>query len=207
MRLMRVLGLGLGFSGVVLLVWGRLSFKDGGDGLAILAGLAVALSYSLAAVYTRRRLQGVASLKVATGSQISGALIMLPLTLWAWPTTPPSPAAWGSVLLLAVACTAMAYVLYFRLIERLGAQGAVTVTYLVPVFAMLWGDLFLQAHPTLQMLLGVPRYWWVWVWQPAGSARRVARPPARALWAIKSARSAACAAACSATTVRAAHRP
>ena len=154
LSLLRVLGLGLGFFGVVLLVWGQLSFKDGGDGLAILAGLAAAMSYSLAAIYTRRKLHGVASLTVATGSQISGALIMVPLMLWAWPTQPPSPQAWGSVVLLAVACTAVAYILYFRLIARLGAQGAVTVTYLIPVFAVLWGDLFLGEYPTLQMLLG-----------------------------------------------------
>ena len=71
----RAAGLGLGFLGVVVLVWGQVSFKPGGSGLAVLAGLAATLSYGVAVNYTRKNLQGVNSLAVATGSQLAAALV------------------------------------------------------------------------------------------------------------------------------------
>jgi drug/metabolite transporter (DMT)-like permease len=152
--LLRLTGLVLGFAGVAVLAWGQVSFKPGGSGLAVLGGLCAAISYSVVAVYVRRSLSGVPSLTVATGSQLAAGVVLLPFMLRTWPVHAVSTKAWLSVLLLALMCTAVAYILYFRLLARLGAQGASTVTYLVPLFAMLWGDLFLHEHPTLQMLVG-----------------------------------------------------
>jgi drug/metabolite transporter (DMT)-like permease len=91
---------------------------------------------------------------LAAGSQISAATALLLPALWAWPATPPSPAAWGAVAALAVACTALAYVLYFRLIAHAGAANAISVTFLIPGFAMLWGWLFIGEEPTTAMLAG-----------------------------------------------------
>jgi drug/metabolite transporter (DMT)-like permease len=150
----QLVGLALGFTGVAVLAWGKVSFKPGGSGLAVLAGLGAAGSYSIAAVYARRRLNGVPSLTVATGSQVAASLVLVPFMVWAWPEQAVSLKAWLSVLMLAVGCTALAYILYFGLLARSGTQRAASVTYLVPVFAMLWGEVFLREHPTLQMVLG-----------------------------------------------------
>jgi drug/metabolite transporter (DMT)-like permease len=69
-----------------------------------------------------------------------------------WPAAAPGATAWGAALLLAAACTALAYILYFRLIAQLGAARAISVTFLIPAFAMAWGALLLGERPTWPML-------------------------------------------------------
>lgn len=66
----------------------------------------------------------------------------------------PMPLVFASIVALGLVCGAVAYVLYFRLIADLGATGALTVTYLIPLFAMLWGALFLGEPVTLRMAAG-----------------------------------------------------
>jgi drug/metabolite transporter (DMT)-like permease len=96
----------------------------------------------------------VSALTVAAGSQaVSGFILASPAALL-WPAHPPTPRAWGAVAVLAVVCTALAYVLFFRLIARIGAARTVTVTFMIPVFGVLWGALFLGELVTLRMLLG-----------------------------------------------------
>ena len=75
------------------------------------------------------------SLAAAAGSQISAALALALPAFWWWPAVPPAPTAWAAVALLAVACTALAYLLYFRLIARLRPAKAIAVTFLIPAFA------------------------------------------------------------------------
>lgn len=150
----RVAGLATGFAGIVVLAWGKASFVPGGSGMAILAAVAAALSYGIAASYARRRLAGVDPLAVATGSQAGAALVLAPLALAWWPQAPVSAAAWSSTIVMGVACTGIAYILYFRLIERAGPGRAITVTFLVPVFAVIWGALVLGETLTGQMLAG-----------------------------------------------------
>jgi drug/metabolite transporter (DMT)-like permease len=150
----RILGLAVGFAGVAFLFWGRASFKPGGAGLALVAALTATFSYGVAASYTKRRLAGVDPLAVATGSQLGAALLLLVPALAVWPTHPVSARAWGAVVLLAVACTAVAYVLYFRLIASAGAARAIAVTFLIPPFAVVWGALLLGEPITGRMLAG-----------------------------------------------------
>ena len=154
----RVLGLAIGFVGVVFLAWDKASFKPGDHGvsagLAIGACLLATLCYGFAANYTRQRLSGVAPLAVAAGSQAAASVVLLLPSLWHLPRSLPSSAAWGSVIVLAVLCTAVAYLMYFRLIAHLGAPRAITVTYLIPVFAVLWGALWLHEEITLSMAAG-----------------------------------------------------
>ena len=155
---LRVAGLGIGFAGVVGLaasnVNGAASFKAGGSGWAVVACLAASALYGLAANFTKRHLAGVAPLAVATGSQIAAALLLaVPAALW-WPAVAPSPAAWGAIALLAFACTGVAYLLYFRLIAHIGPANAIAVTYLIPLFAMLWGAWFLAERVTTPMIAG-----------------------------------------------------
>jgi drug/metabolite transporter (DMT)-like permease len=77
----------------------------------------------------------------------------VPATLL-WPAVPPSASGWASAAVLALACTGLAYALYFRLIADVGATKAVSVTFLIPAFAMLWGALVLGEVPTPGMLAG-----------------------------------------------------
>ncbi len=154
----RLLGLLVGVVGVVGLAWGKADFKVGAAGISPAIGVAACvgatLLYALAANYSRQRLGGVPPLALATGSQLAAALVLVgPAWLW-WPTVPPSAQAWGSAALLALACTALAYLLYFRLIAQVGPAKAMAVTFLIPAFAMVWGWLWLDERPTAAMLLG-----------------------------------------------------
>lgn len=139
----RAAGLVVGFAGVAFLVWGRASFRPGGAGLAVAAALAATLSYGIAASWTKRFLRGVDPLAVAAGSQVAATLLLLPGAIAFWPEASPTATAWGSVVALGVACTAVAYVLYFRLIANVGPARAIAVTFLIPIFAVAWGALFL----------------------------------------------------------------
>jgi drug/metabolite transporter (DMT)-like permease len=175
----RLLGLALGFAGVLGLAWDKASFKAGAQdtGLAVLACLAATLMYGVAANATRRWLTGVPALALATGSQLVATLVLaLPAAL-AWPAQPASATAWGAALALGVLSTGIAYVMYFRLIAQVGPANATTVTYLVPLFAMLWGGLVLHEAVTPSMLGGgvvillgtsLATGWW----RPLGPARK-----------------------------------
>ncbi|RVU44567.1 DMT family transporter [Rubrivivax rivuli] len=154
----RLLGLAIGVAGVVGLAWGKAGLQVGASGMSPALGMAAcvaaAVLYGLAANYTRRRLAGVAPMALAAGSQLSAAAVLLLPALWAWPAVSPSATAWGAAALLSLLCTGLAYVLYFRLIANAGATNAISVTFLVPGFAMLWGWLFMGERPTPAMLLG-----------------------------------------------------
>ncbi len=91
---------------------------------------------------------------VAAGSQLAAAACLALPAAWAWPATLPGATAWFAAAALAVACTGAAYVLYFRLIAHAGAANAISVTFLIPAFAMLWGWLFLAERPSAGMLAG-----------------------------------------------------
>lgn len=150
----RSLGLALGFGGVVLLVWTKTGLGGDARFWAVLACLLATLNYAISAVGTKRWLDGVPPLVVATGSQLGATLWLTLPGLWAWPATWPGGIAWVSLLALALLCTGVAYILYFRLIARVGPTNAVTVTFLIPVFAVLWGAMFLAEALTWAMLGG-----------------------------------------------------
>lgn len=150
----RLFGLALGFAGVIFLAWDKASFKPGGSGWAILACLAAALCYGVAANYSKRFLSQISPLAVATGSQVFAALLLGLPAIWYWPAVLPGAQAWLGVLMLAILCSGIAYILYFRLMGRIGATNTIAVTFLIPVFAVLWGWLFLGEPLNLHMALG-----------------------------------------------------
>jgi drug/metabolite transporter (DMT)-like permease len=154
----RVLGLAIGFAGVLFLAWDKASFRPGehgvSAGVAIAACIAATLCYGFAANYTKRKLQGVPPLAVAAGSQLAAAVLLAAPARATWPATMPSAGAWWSLLVLAVLCTGVAYLMYFRLIARLGPSRAISVTFLIPLFGALWGALFLGEAVTPAMWLG-----------------------------------------------------
>lgn len=152
MTVSRVLGLVIGFAGVALLAADKASFKPGGDGWAVLACLVATLCYGYSASYTKRHLATAHPMAIASGSQLGAALGLAIPTLWWWPEHNPGSAPWLSVLVLGVLCSGVAYIMYFRLIAQLGPARAITVTFLVPVFAILYGTTLLGEQLTWWML-------------------------------------------------------
>ncbi len=151
----RALGLALGFTGVVLLasdVPGGISFKAGGSGLAVVACLVATFCYGIAGSFTKRYLHNVPSLVTTTGSLWGASLGLTVPALLSWPSDMPSLHAWGALGIAGLLCTALAYVLYFRLMTRTGPARAMTVTYLIPVFANVFGVIFLDEVVTHWMM-------------------------------------------------------
>ena len=121
---------------------------------AIAAALAAAFCYGLSGAYITRWARGAPSRGMAVGTQLVAGVLLIPLIpLWP-PAAAPTPLVAASVLALGLVCGAIAYLLYFRLIADLGATGALTVTYLIPVFGVLWGALFLGEALSVSMLAG-----------------------------------------------------
>jgi len=154
---LRILGLLIGFAGVALLAWDKASFKPDASGLAtgwaVLAVLTACLCYGISASYTKRYLSGLPSLVTAAGSQFGATLGLALPTLWLWPQQMPSRTAWLALLAVGVLCTGVAYILYFRLIENVGPARSLTVTFAIPVFAVIYGVIFLGEVVSLWMLL------------------------------------------------------
>jgi drug/metabolite transporter (DMT)-like permease len=151
---LRLLGLAIGFAGVLWIGAGKAGLAPGGSMWAVIACLAATISYGIAPSLTKRRLTGVPPLAVAAGSQLAATLCLAVPAALAWPSVDPSAAAWLWVGLLAFLSTGLAYALYFRLIANAGPANAVAVTYLVPIFAVLWGGFFLGERLTLPLVLG-----------------------------------------------------
>jgi drug/metabolite transporter (DMT)-like permease len=157
---LKILGVAIGFSGVGLMIGGDvlLGFADA-DLLAQLACLAATFCYALAGVHARRfRRMGVSPVAVSAGQLSASAVIMLPLVVLfeaPWHAAAPSGAAWASIAALGLFSTALAYILYFRLIDTAGATNAILVTFLIPVTAILLGALFLGEALGLRHFLGM----------------------------------------------------
>lgn len=152
---LRSLGLALGFFGVALLAWRAPGGAGGKSDLAlwaVAACLGATTCYALAASYARRYLMDIPPLATATGSQLGAALFLALPTVLTWPEQMPGLRAWAAVGAIAVLCTGIAYILYFRLIVRVGPSRALAVTFLAPVFAVFYGVVFLSETVTLWML-------------------------------------------------------
>jgi len=153
----RLLGLVVGFAGVAMLAWDKATFQADASGVApgwaVLACLLACICYALSASYTKRYLTGLPPLVTAAGSQIGATLGLALPALWLWPAKMPGSSAWLALLVVGVLCTGIAYILYFRLIATAGPARALAVTFVVPVFAVFYGVLFLGEAVTLWMLL------------------------------------------------------
>ncbi|HTJ91703.1 MAG TPA: DMT family transporter [Pararobbsia sp.] len=148
------LGLVLGIAGVAVLVSDTLRESTASIPTAIGAVLIATLSYGFAANYSKRHLVGVRPTTVAFASMFFAALILCVPALLTLPHAPVSLRAWGATILLGLFCTGVAYVLYFRLIAHIGAAQAASVTFLIPIFGMIWGAMFLGERVTLWMIAG-----------------------------------------------------
>lgn len=148
-----ILGMMIGIGGVVVLV-GLDSSTIGGEAIfPIGASLMASFSYGIATNYTKNARQ-VPAFDNAHGSMWAAVVWVLPLLPFFPMRAEPSTFEWGSVITLGVLCTGLAYLLYFHLVSEIGPTSALTVTFLVPVFGILWGYLILDEPIGFNTIIG-----------------------------------------------------
>ena len=148
-----VLGLSLGVTGVGVIVGFDHWAAQSGAGVAIAAALLATVCYGIATTYARNAIH-VDSFSNAHGSMWAATLCIVPALPFAASTTTPGTGIMLAVLALGVVCTGIAFLLYFRLVKDIGATSTLTVTFLIPVFGILWGHLFLNEAVTTSMIAG-----------------------------------------------------
>ena len=137
----RVIGVVCGLLGVAVMIGTRALEQFGLEVIAQLAVVGAAISYAFAGIFGRRFKQ-TPPLITAAGQLSASALMMLPVVMFVdrpWDLTTPGPQTWGAVFGLAVFSSALAYVIYFRILARAGATNLLLVTFLIPVSALLLG--------------------------------------------------------------------
>lgn len=155
----RVLGVVVALSGVAVMIGADALVGLADDVLAQLACVGAAVSYACAGIFGRRfRRLGLTPLATSTGQVTASSLLMLPLVLLIdqpWTLPMPSLAAIGALLGVGILCTAIAYLLYFRILSSAGATSISLVTFLVPVSAILLGVVFLGEVLEVKHVLGM----------------------------------------------------
>jgi len=147
----RAIALLVGFTGVVVLATAKVSGLS--IGTAVIAGSLAALLYGLGVNLVKRHMTGLPPAASAGATLGSAALVMLPLALTHWPEAPIPVVSWACAIALGVVCTGFAFLMFYRLIARIGPARASTVTYLVPMFGALFAWMFLGEPVTLAMLI------------------------------------------------------
>ena len=158
----RSIGMAIGFAGVLVLVWNQIAPDHGGHDaalpvqgmLAAAAALAASALYGVAGNFAKKYLMDVDAMTNAAGSMIGATLTLAPIAFFTWPAVPVSAHAWGAVLALGIGCTGIAYFIYFHLVAVAGPARAMTVTFVIPLFGILWGAVFLGEHVSVAMIAG-----------------------------------------------------
>ena len=154
LTLRKAAGLVLGIAGVVL-VSSMDTFERTPMGfLAVGACLLAPACYALSGIYVKKRASAVKPMAVAGGSQLAAGLVLLPLVFVFPPLRPVTLEIGALTAAFALFCSAVAYLIYYRLISDIGPTRALTVTFLIPVFAMAWGALFLAETITMARIVG-----------------------------------------------------
>ncbi len=155
----RLLGVAFGIVGVALMIGPRVFDGPGGNVLGQFAVLAAAVSYGFAGIFGRRFApMGVAPMLTATGQVTASTLMLVPLALIVdrpFALAAPGLATWLAVLGLAVLSTALAYILFFRIMATAGATNLSLVTFLIPVGAILLGTLVLRERLEPKHFIGM----------------------------------------------------
>ena len=150
----KIAGLFAAVGGVALVSKAGPVVPDMWFGAAVAACLGAAVCYAASSIYMKKRAAGAKPLAIAGWSQVFAGLVLLPVVPFAPPLGTVTPLVIANVLGLALVCSSIAYVLYYRLIADVGPTRALTVAFLIPVFGMLWGALFLDETITLPMIAG-----------------------------------------------------
>ncbi|MEZ5498355.1 MAG: DMT family transporter [Steroidobacteraceae bacterium] len=146
-------GIVIGFAGVGAIVVLTLGVGRSGTAAGFAAGLAGAACYGFASNFTRRVIGRGDARAVAAVSVLISSLLLLPFTVAAWPARTPGWGAATAVIALGLVCTALAYYIYFGLLQRIGVARAINVTFLVPVFGTMFGAIFLGERLSPAVLL------------------------------------------------------
>jgi drug/metabolite transporter (DMT)-like permease len=157
LSLKKWIGISLGIVGVILLVgWSPIPFTSHVM-IAIILSILSTISYGFAGVYAKKAFAGVPPLSLAIGQQAGASVLLFPFTLYNFPTSMASvtPVVVFAVIGLAFFCTAIAYLLYFYLIESVGPTKTLSVTFMIPLFGMIWGVVFLNETITFGMIVGL----------------------------------------------------
>jgi len=154
LTLNKAAGLLVGTVGVWLLVSDKVGASMEDTTLAVIAALGGSFLYGVGGNFTRRYASKIKPLAIAAGSQVGAALVLLPVAILTWPDDPISMTAWAAAIIMGLFSTALAYILYFRLIANTGPTNAITVTYLIPLFAMVLGALVIDEPITISMIVG-----------------------------------------------------
>lgn len=148
-----LLGLGFGVIGVSVLVgWEAMSIGENAI-LPMMAAIGAAVSYGIATNYAKHA-PSVEAFNNAHGSMWASVVLVLPLIFFLPAREAPTSEIAMAVILLGVVCTGLAYLLYFRLVSDLGPSSALSVTFLIPVFGILWGHLFLDEAIGFNTVIG-----------------------------------------------------
>ena len=150
----KIAGLLVGAAGVALVSGAGPVVPDLSFWVAICACLGATTCYAVSSIYMKKYAAGAKPIAIAGWSQIFAALALAPFVPFAPPVSAVTPLIVGNVLLLALLCSSIAYVLYYRLIADIGPTRALTMAFLMPAFGMLWGALFLDEPITLPMIAG-----------------------------------------------------
>lgn len=153
--LSKIAGLLLGLAGVALLSGLRPASGAAPPIWAVLMALGAAALYGVAGVYSKRNASGIAPLALATGSQLGAAILLLPLAMAFPPAAAPTVVEWLNVVALALFSSALAFILYFHLIDSIGPVKTLSVNYLTPVFGVAGGVLALGEPLTVNLLGGM----------------------------------------------------
>lgn len=145
----RSIALIAGFAGVIVLASGKVAGAS--IGLPVAAGTFAAFLYGIGGNLVKRHLAGLPATAVAAATLSCAALLSAPFAIAQWPQHAVSAKSWAAVALLGVLCTGIAFVMYYRLIARIGASRAATTTYLVPLFGVGWAWLLLDEPLTVAM--------------------------------------------------------
>ncbi len=150
----RLAGLVAGSAGVALVSGAGPLVPDAGTMLAVAASLAAALCYALAGIYIKRRAHAIPPMAIAGWSQGFAGIVLAPAAVVTTPLEPVTVWTLANLVALGLVCSAFAYLLYYRLIADIGPTRALTVTFLMPAFGMVWGVALLGETVTLTMLAG-----------------------------------------------------
>ena len=147
----RAVALVAGFVGVIVLANGKVAGAS--IGLPVAAGTFAAFLYGVGGNLVKRHLAGLPATAVAAATLGCAALMTVPFAIAQWPQHAVSAKSWGAVAMLGVLCTGIAFVMFYRLIARIGASRAATTTYLVPLFGVAWAWLLLDEPLTMTMAI------------------------------------------------------
>lgn len=161
------LGMSMSFTGMIILIGGQgqaapseavLSLPVVGELpavlVAVIASTLATVSYGISANYSKRFVSHISPMSVSTLTLTLGSLAMLPWAVSTWEGEPASMRSWVCVVLLGALCTAFCFVIFYRLMQEIGPTKTVSVTFLVPIFGVLWGWWLLNEHLTVSMIAG-----------------------------------------------------